>query len=47
MTTSKRVAKIAGPELANPKTPKKYRPPIAAALEEAKGAKPSKKKPKR
>jgi hypothetical protein len=47
MATTKRVAGIAAQELPNPKTPKKYRPPIAAALEETKGAKPAKSKRKR
>ena len=37
MTTSKRVAHIAGKELRNPKTPKKYRPTAASALEQSKG----------
>ena len=36
MATSKRVAKIAGKELENKKTPKKYRSPIASALRDAK-----------
>ncbi|MGO9437959.1 MAG: hypothetical protein ACLP00_27120 [Terracidiphilus sp.] len=46
MATSKRVAGIAAEELPNPKTPKKYKPPIAAALEESKGKKKLKKKSK-
>lgn len=36
MATSKRVAKIAGKELENKNTPKKYRSPIASALRDVK-----------
>jgi hypothetical protein len=41
MTTSKKQAKQAGKDLRNPKTPKRDRGPIAAALAQAK------RKPKR
>jgi hypothetical protein len=44
MTTSKREASLAGKDLRNPKTPKRDRGPIAAALAQAKRKPKPKKK---
>jgi hypothetical protein len=41
--TSKRVATIAGRELADRTTPKEFRPPIASAMAQAEGKKKTKK----